>query len=198
MPITPIHDLVSGKITRRESAIIYHFCEFSDPQSLEPTIILGTLIRQLLETIVIPETLEKRIERCFSSRTRHATPEELFQVFEDAIAQFSTIYILVDGIDECRNEDITLVLSMFDRLLQRKIDTSMVKIIHFSRYNDVISGFLNLHSRLEISTEKVTHDINIYIEQTVRSKIASGELEASGESLENEVVTRLKDGAHGM
>lgn len=198
VPITPIHDLVSGKTTRCESAIIYHYCEFSDSQSLEPTSILRTLIRQLLERIAIPETLEKQMQRCFSSRMRYATPEELFQIFEDAMARFSKIYVLVDGIDECKNEDIIVVLSTFGRLLQRKIGTTIIKIIHFSRHNETISGFLNLHSHLEISTEKISHDINIFIEETVRSKISCGALEASDESLEKEVVTRLKDGAHGM
>ena len=198
MPVTPIHDLVSGKTTKCESAIIYHYCDFSDSQSLEPSIILGTLIRQLLEKIAIPETLEKQIERCFSSHISYATPEDLLQVFVDTMAQFAKIYILVDGIDECKNEDIMLLLSMFDRLLQRTIDTSIIKIIHFSRHNDVISGFLSRHSRLELSSEKTSHDINIFIEETVRSKISCGALEASNESLEQEIMTRLKDGAHGM
>ena len=178
--------------------VIYHYCEFSDSQSLEPIIILGTLVRQLLETIAIPASLEKQIERCFSSRIRQATSEELFQLFEDATEPFSKIYILIDGIDECKNENIVITLSTFDRLLQRKTDKSIIKIIHFSRHNDVISGFLNPHSRLEISAEKTSHDIDIFIKETVRSKIASGELEASNDSLEKEIVTRLKDGAHGM
>lgn len=198
MPVTPIHDVVSGKTTRCQSVVIYHYCEFSDSQSLEPIIILGTLVRQLLETIVIPESLEKQIERCFSSRIRQATSEELFRLFEDAMVQFSNIYMLIDGIDECKNENIVLILSMFDRLLQRKKDTSIIKIIHFSRHNDVISEFLNHHSRLEISAERISHDINIFIKETVRSKISSGDLEVSNESLENEIVTRLNDGAHGM
>lgn len=178
--------------------VIYHYCEFSDSQSLEPIIILGTLIRQLLGTIAIPENLEKQIERCFSSRIRQASSEELYQLFEDAMRQFSTIYVLIDGIDECKNENIDLILSTFNRILHRETNTSTIKIIHFSRHNDVISGFLNPHSRLEISAEKVSPDIYIFIRETVRSKIASEELEASNESLEKEIVTRLKDGAHGM
>lgn len=196
--MTPIHDIVSGKITRLEFAVIYHYCEFSDSRSLEPVVILGTLIRQLLETIVIPESLEKQIERCFSSRVRQATLDELSRLFEDAMAQFSKIYVLVDGIDECKNEDVISLLKIFGRLLQQKTHTSIIKIIHFSRHNDVISGFLNLHSRLELSTAKISHDINIFIEETVRSKISLGELEVFDASLEKEVVTRLKDGAHGM
>lgn len=165
---------------------------------MESVIILGTLLKQLLETIAIPKNLEKQIERCFSSRIRQATSEELFQLFEDAVGQFSKIYMLIDGIDECKNENIVLILSTFNRLLQRKTGTSIIKIIHFSRHNDVISEFLNLYTRLEVSAEKISHDVNIFIEHTVRFKIFSGELEVSNECLEKEIVTRLKDGAHGM
>lgn len=178
--------------------VIYHYCEFSDSQSLEPIIILRTLVRQLLETIAISASLEEQIERCFSSRIRQATSEEMFRLFEDVMGQFSKIYMLIDGIDECKNENIVSILSTFNRLLRRTTDKSIIKIIHFSRHNDVISRFLNPHSRLEVSAEKISHDIDIFVKKTVRSKISFEELEASDESLEKEIVTRLKDDAHGM
>ncbi len=198
LPLASSQDLVNEKITSRDSVIIYHYCDFSDPQSLEPIIILGTLIKQLLDTVAIPEVLIEQIERCFTPHTRQATPEELFEVLQGALPHFSKIYLLVDGLDECQRDDITLVMKLLGRLLQPKQESPSLKVILFSRYDDAISRSLNSYPRLEISLNKISSDINAFIEEAVRSKISCGDLEVSDESLETEIIATLKEGARGM
>ncbi|KAL9610656.1 MAG: hypothetical protein Q9167_004665 [Letrouitia subvulpina] len=100
-------EVSNEEIAGARPAVIYHYCEFSDLRSMEPTIILGTLIRQLLETITIPEAFE-------------------------------------------------------------------------------------------LSIDKISLDIDTYVESTVRSKISCGELEVSGITLEKEIIETLKEGAHGI
>lgn len=198
LPLASSHDLTRGKIISRELAVIYHYCEFSDPQSLEPTTILGTLIRQLLETVAIPEALGEQIERCFEPRGREATPEELLDIFKHALLRFSKIYVLVDGLDECKTADIVLLLRMFQLLLLPETGRPSLKIIIFSRHTEAISRLLTSCPHLEISVEKISLDINRFIEDTVRSKISCGDLEITDELLEKEVIKTLKAGAHGM
>lgn len=195
LPSVSCQDLVDEKITHVKSAIIYHYCEFSDPRSLEPTVILGTLIRQLFETVAIPEALYLQAEQCFVPRTRQAMPEELFAVLSSALPQFSQITILIDGLDECNRIDMHLILSMLDKLQQ---DCPTLKVIIFSRHNDAINRCLPLCSSLEVSMDKISLDINSFIEETVRSKISCGDLEVSDASLEREIIAKLKKGAHGM
>ncbi|MCJ1267662.1 hypothetical protein MMC22_007548 [Lobaria immixta] len=198
LPSVSCQDLVNEKITHVNSAIIYHYCEFSDPRSLEPTVILGTLIRQLFETVAIPEDLYLLAEQCFVPRTRQATPEELFAVLNGALPQFSQITILIDGLDECSRNDMHLILSMFDQLLQQDLDRPAPKVIIFSRHTDAIKRSLPSCSSLEVSMDKISLDINSFIEETVRSKISYGDLEVSDASLEREIIATLKEGAHGM
>ena len=198
LPSVSCQDLINEKITHVNSAIIYHYCEFSDPRSLEPIVILGTLIRQLFETVAIPEDLYLQAEQCFVPRTRQAIPKELFAVLNGALPQFSQITILIDGLDECSRDDMHLILSMFDKLLQQDLDRPAPKVIIFSRHNDEINRCLPSCSSLEVSMDKISLDINSFIEETVRSKISCGELEVSDASLEREIIATLKEGAHGM
>ena len=191
-------DLANGKIRYVRSAIIYHYCEFSDPRSLEPTIILGTLVRQLLEAVAIPEALCRQIEQCFIPRTRQAMPKELYAILKGALPQFSKIDILIDGLDECNMKDMHLVLSMFDNLLQSKVDHSALKVIIFSRHNDAINHCLTAYTSFEVSIDNISRDINFFIEETVKSKISCGDLEVSDVSLEKDIIATLKEGAHGM
>lgn len=125
-------------------------------------------------------------------------PEELQAVLEDALPQFSKIYILIDGLDECNRKDIHLVLQLFNKLLQSKFGHSTLKLIVFSRHNDAITRCLTSYTSLEVSIDKISLDINSFIEESVKSKISCGDLEISDVSLERDVITTLKEGAHGM
>ena len=198
LPLAPCQDLADGKITSLASAITYHYCEFSDLRSIEPTIILGTLIRQLLETVAIPDTLCQRIERCLTPRARQATPEELLAILENTLLQFSKTYMLIDGLDECNSKDTHLILSILDKLLQPESGRSVLKVIIFSRHIDLVSRCLTSYTSLEVSIHKISLDINSFIEETVQSKISCGDLEVSDMLLKREIIATLKEGAHGM
>lgn len=148
--------------------------------------------------MAIPEALGEQIERCFEPRAREATPEELLDIFKHASLRFSKIFILVDGLDECKTGDIVSLLQMFQLLLLPETGCPSLKTIVFSRHTDAISRFLTSHPHLEISVEKISLDINRFIEDIVRLKISSGDLGITDELLEKEVINTLKAGAHGM
>lgn len=198
LPLASSQDIANGTITSHDLLIVYHYCEFSDPRTLQPTVILGTLIRQLLETVTIPEDLGQQIEQCYTPSTRQAMPEELFAVLKNALKRFSKAYVLIDGLDECKREDICLVLSMLEELLQSQPNPPPPKVLIFSRDLDMIPRIVTSYARLEVSINKMSFDINSYIEETVKSKISCGDLNISDVSLEKEVIATLKEGAHGM
>ena len=53
-------DIINKDITSQDTEIIY-YCDFSDSNSLKSPIILGAMIRQLLEGITISADLEQQI-----------------------------------------------------------------------------------------------------------------------------------------
>ncbi|KAL9045570.1 MAG: hypothetical protein Q9214_001407, partial [Letrouitia sp. 1 TL-2023] len=197
-PVALYGEVPNEKPSDARPAVIYHYCEFSDLDSMEPTIILGTLIRQLLETITIPEALCQQIERYRTPRSRQATPEELFAVLQDALLLFSEIYILIDGLDECPTKDIHVVLLLFNSLFQLDHSSWILKLVIFSRHIGAVSQCLTNYTSFEMSIDRISLDIDAYIESTVRSKISYRESEVSDIPLEKEIIETLKEGAHGI
>src|SRR3954468_4826 len=69
--------IIDKNITRQDAGIAYYYCDFSDLKSLETRIILGTIIRQLLEGITISSDLEQQMDQLYGSDTRTVADDEL-------------------------------------------------------------------------------------------------------------------------
>lgn len=189
-------DIIKRGIRSYETTVVYFFCDSSDPRSLKLQNILGTIIRQLLETIVISETLEKQIETYFRPETRVATEEELFTLLLDVLQSYTNIYILIDGLDECNKEDINRILPMLSQLLKSEIP--LLKIALFSREQTTIANTLKGYPSVRVTSDKISLDISSFIKETVESKIGCGQLCISEPLLKTEVINALINGAQGM
>ena len=189
-------DIIRRDIKGYETTIVYYYCDSSDSRSLTLQNILGTMIRQLLETIVISEKLEQQIERCFRPQARIATEEELFTLLFEAVQSYSSIYVLIDGLDECNKEDLNKILPMLGRLLQ--LTCPLIKIAIFSREENTIANALKEYPRIRISSDKISFDLSTFIKETVESKIICGQLCISEPLLKTEVINALMHGAQGM
>lgn len=189
-------DIIKRGIKGYETTVVYYYCDSSDSRSLKLQNILGTIIRQLLETIVISEALEQQIDKYFRPQTRVATEEELFTLLSDAAQNFSNMYLLIDGLDECDKEDIDKILSVLGQLLRSQ--RPLIKIALFSREEKTIANALKSYSRVRVSSDKISLDLSIFIQETVESKINCGRLCVSDPSLKKEVINALINGAQGM
>lgn len=189
-------DVIKKGIEGYETTIVYYYCDSSDPRSLKLENILGTMIRQLLETIVISEILERQIERYFRPQARVATEEELFTLLLDAAQNYSNIYILIDGLDECNKEDLSKVLPMISQLLQST--RPIFKIALFSREESTIANAVKNYPRVRVSSDKISLDLSTFIKETVESMVNCGQLCISEPLLKTEVINALIRGAQGM
>ena len=189
-------DIIKKNIRSFETSIVYYYCDSSDPRTLKLSSILGTIIRQLLEKVVISETLEKQIERYFRPGIRVATEEELFAILLEALQNYSNLYILIDGLDECGKEDLNKILSMLSQLLRS--ERALLKIAIFSREETLIANALKRYPRVRVSSKKISPDINSFIEETVKAKIRDRQLCVSEPLLEKRVINALTNGAQGM
>lgn len=190
-------DIMKGGVNSHEKIVVYYYCDSSDPRSLELENILGTMIRQLLGTLIISEVLEKRIESCFRPHGRVAIVEEIFTLLLDVIKSFSTIYILIDGLDECSKDGLNTILPMLGQLLLRSTPP-LVKIVLFSREKSNIAEAVKNFPRVRVSSDKISLDLTAFIKETVESKILCGELCITEPLLKVEVINALISGAQGM
>ena len=189
-------DIIDKDITSQDAGITYYYCDFSDPKSLETRIILGTIIRQLLEGIAISGELEQQMDQLYRSDTRTVPDDELVALLFAVVKHFSKIYIFIDGLDECRKEEQITILSIVNQLAQSTRPT--VKILITSREEAAISTSLKGVPRLRVSADKNSADIAFFIEETVKSNIKSGALTIQDPSLEPDIISALRNGAKGM
>ena len=185
--------VIKGVINAHERIVVYYYCDSSDPRSLKLENILGTIVRQLLETIVISEVVEKQIEGYFGPHARIATEEELFTLLLVVVKSFSKIYILIDGLDECNKDDINKILPMFSQLLRST--RPLLKIALFSREENNIANAFENYPRVRVSSDRISLDLSSFINETVESKIIYGQLCISEPSLKAEVIKALTNGA---
>lgn len=189
-------EVIGKSITGQETTLTYYYCDFSDQRSLEPQSLLGTILKQLLEMIVIPLALEQQLERCYRPHTRTATAQELFLALLEVLPLFSKVYVLIDGLDEYRKEDLTLILPMLEQLSRLACPT--IKMVLFSREDNAIFHSFKAYPRIRISIDMISLDIKSFVEDAVQAKVASGELQVSDTSLQEDIIAALQDGADGM
>lgn len=124
------------------------------------------------------------------------TDDELAAILFAVVQHFSKVYLFLDGLDECRKEVQTTVLSIVNQLSRSVAPT--VKIFISSRDEHIISTSLKEFPRIRIAAKNNSDDIVLFVEETVKSNIRSGLIKIHDISLESEIISALTSRAHGM
>lgn len=107
--------LIQDTIVRHpENSVCYFFCNYDDAESLKARTILGSLAKQLLSSISPDrfKTTEKNFEEPLDEDEILALVVELFS--QRKLHSF----ILIDGLDECRDVELNSLFSYLTRLLE--------------------------------------------------------------------------------
>jgi len=188
-------EIVRENVTTQDAVIVYYYCDFSDAISLELGSFMRAIIRQLLEGIIIPSTVQKQIDTLFRSGDRDPTTEEFITIFKDIGKYIHRVFTVIDGLDECRKETQSNILLMTHGMARVH---GCSKFIFTSREEEIITISLRDYQRLNISASNNSEDIDAFIEASVKCNIDSGKLVIDQPWLKLEVLSRLKEGAHGM
>lgn len=181
--------MIEKDITTQDTGIVYHYCDFSDPRSLEARNILCAIVRQLLEGINISGDLEQHVDPLYGPGVRAVTDNILSAIIFRVIKHFSKVYLFINGLDKYRSEVQTIILSIVYQLSQSRQPT--VKIFISSRDNHIISASLKKFSHLQVSAEKISDNIAHFIEETMNFNISSGALKIQDPSLQYKVPLGL-------
>ncbi|KAI9785896.1 MAG: hypothetical protein M1839_008162 [Geoglossum umbratile] len=187
---------VRANLHQPQHAIIYYYCDYSDPKTLEAPNIIGALIQQLLLSKAVTEEIGLRIEQVCGLGLREPSEEDLSAILDLVVKMYSTIFIIIDGLDECPTEDQAMALSLVTHLSESE-DPS-IKVLLFSREEAKIAAACSVFPRLPITTPSVRADVAAFVEEVVSSKVLSGELKIKDPELQRTVISTLIDGAQGM
>ncbi|KAJ4038308.1 hypothetical protein NW756_008558 [Fusarium oxysporum] len=150
-------------------ATIFFFCDSKVESRNTAVSILRSLMHQLIShqpsliNTIIPQW-KQQSQRLFQETSFGA----LWKLFEDMIAksEFKTIYCVIDALDECEANSLSLLLRKFERLSRGHLGSSpKLRLICLSRrYPENIPEALLLFAKMELDSMTARkEDINQFI-----------------------------------
>ena len=177
-------------------AVASYYCDYSDLNTLTALSIFGTLVKQLLAAVDISQHLEQLIDRCYAHGTRTPDNQEMLDILSETLKLFSKVYLVIDGLDECKREERSEVLSSVKKLMRS--DVPVVKIFLSSREEADITACLEVTQLIHVTEERVSPDIALFITEAVDERLRSGAMVVHNQPLRQEIITGLVKGARGM
>ena len=170
----------------------FFFCRFDDQESLKATTIIGSIARQLVK-----DSPEDRF-RAFSRET------PVVEFLKDTLSNTRRYFIVLDGLDECDEEQIRETCGMLHDLLS--LPHLHIKLFWCSRPNVVDWLPLRLQSQQHINLESVESQGHIVsdIGKLIHSRLEewldgdSPQLRIGDPTLPLTIVQWLENEAQGM
>ena len=175
--------------------VSFFFVRFDDHQSLKAEVILKSIIRQALNQSGLSEQMEASLEQALLDLSSGF--EELLKLLQNIVAALTTLYIVIDGLDECEKRERDELLEALSSLT---MVTSNTRFFLASREN--VSGEIKRRfpalEHLSMSCPSAQSDIAAYVESAVQDKLQSEDLVVGDPSLIEEIKLALTEGADGM
>ncbi|KAF2731353.1 hypothetical protein EJ04DRAFT_566899 [Polyplosphaeria fusca] len=173
-------------------ALSYHYCDFSDPSTLEPAKILGSLVWQ---TTARTNNISPAIRTLYRKYAQQSPQSGmLVQILSDVVAPvYGTTYLIIDGLDESRERQ--QLLDAIQPLHQVSEKSRSIKILLSSRPE------LDIRQRLlsNLSFLIETTHTELAIKTHIRSEIARiPKLSAMPVSAQGNILSSLTKRADGM
>jgi Cdc6-like AAA superfamily ATPase len=177
----------------KKTALAYVYCEFALQQVQTAEHLLGSLLKQLIQTCPrIPDKIDEltALFKTLKSENRQPNLKEAFQALQYTTKTYSTTFIIVDGLDECEPRERKKFLDkVFD--LQKSSNAS---VFATSRYDHEIESRFKHAMLLPISAAR--GDISLYAKENV-GKISRFLAQESPEFKEI-VVNTISDASDGL
>jgi Cdc6-like AAA superfamily ATPase len=150
--------------------IAYVYCNYQQQQEQGPTDILASLLKQLIqERPSAPDNVKTLYKRHMTKRTRPSC-DEIRKELQSVVSNYSKVFILVDGLDECRaSNSRRLLLEIFD--IQTKAGANLFATSRF--IPEIVKEFEgSISLEISASDEDVLRYLDGQIPQLLRSGIS--------------------------
>jgi hypothetical protein len=193
-PSSSVIDYIIGHSQDQTGAVAlaYHYCDFANSSTLDPSKIMGSLVRQLAQQM---DAISSEIQNMYNKFS--GQPPQLHKLFEvlDCIAKqtFEMTYLVIDGLDECLNRQ--LVLDGIRQLCKASDHTKSLKVLLSSRPEYDIRQALSTTPAFSIEPRHIELDM----ETLVRAELAEMQnLRAMPLSVQESLISDLMKRADGM
>ena len=180
----------------QETTTVYHYCDYSEPATLEPMQIYRMLLQQLFSKNCMPDSAIETVVDKLKYNANGLDEEELVELLLNIFQSCRDLRLFVDGLDECSRPVQRTIVSFFKQLTVS--DRSSVKILVTCRDEGYLLKDLSQYRQMRLSPEASTEDIKAYISDAVNLKLSSGDLYLGNMALRQEIVSALVAKAQGM
>ena len=179
-----------------DSRVAYFFCQFDNAESLNVSIILSALVRQLLDV----KTLPTSIETCLVDvlKTPSPEPQDLGILLKAVLVITKCRFIIIDGIDECLKSEWEVLLEVLRDIVVSC--SGVVKIFLAVRQGiaEDVGKIFESPYQVTMGSSEADSDIKTYIKNVLAEKRDGGELVVGNPELIHEITDALIQQANGM
>ena len=180
----------------QEATTVYHYCDYSEPATLEPMQIYRMILKQLFYKNCMSDSAIETVVDKLKYNPNGLDEEELANLILSIAQSCRDLRLFVDGLDECAKPVQQNIITFFRNLTAS--GHSSVKILVTCRDEGYLLKDLSQYRQVRISPEASIEDIKFYISNTVNLKLSSGALCLGNMALRQEIVSTLVAKAQGM
>ncbi|KUJ21501.1 uncharacterized protein LY89DRAFT_610110, partial [Mollisia scopiformis] len=141
---------------------VYFYCKNKDPLRSHFTDIIKSLISQILQ--LNPNCLDFIYESMLSYSERRATDaSKLLQILEQILSSHDSLYIGIDGLDECSEQERKLLSNLITAVSRANDAQGNVQLIVTSRQEKDLERSLKSAVKFNIREKNLESDITAYI-----------------------------------
>ncbi|KAL8837871.1 MAG: hypothetical protein Q9170_002346 [Blastenia crenularia] len=188
-----IVDQIQDKFSNAQ--VIYFYCTYNEPRKTNLNDILRTLIAQIL---MLNRTCSQYLyDHMIGSVERHqnSTNALCFNMLERLAVHHEQLFIGIDGLDECGEQERQMTLKMIHSILQSSHRSKNVRVFLTSRKEKDIADSLSFAHRLELRHYHLEKDIMGYAK--VRVQHLSNKFSTHVEH-QNRIAADITKRSHGM
>ena len=173
-----------------DTGILHIYCTYNERHKAKD--LVAYLVKQLTEQLPsLPEEIEE-LYNLHEKKRSFPQRDDLTQIFSSVVGHFSRVFVIIDAIDECHDEE-----SRFEFLESIKKIKSLVNTLVTSRHIASIADIFEGDSRQEIRA--TSEDITTYVESEIsREKfVLSSDLSTKPE-LQSNIINQIVFNTNGM
>lgn len=150
------------KKTYVDAPVVFFYCKDRDPLKKTLDGVARSLIQQLLQ--FNPVSLDFLYEVAVTSGEKHPSSFETYKnILKHIASTHDQLYIGIDGLDECEQEDQQLILLLLRHILDESTPNANIKIFLASRWMKEIEDSLRSVFRFKIRGQHIRQDIRDYV-----------------------------------
>lgn len=186
-------DYLQPRFDNDDVGIAFLYCDYNDQLIQTAEALIGSLAKQLvLRYPDVPDNLKVLYNNRSEGGQTPTLPtlSDCIKLLESQLDCYSTIYLVIDALDECKHEARTELCSQLQNLPKN------VHLLIMSRPNPELESQINPSVQLEIRADG--KDIEVYLEDRIEKTHRLKQHTKTDLELHLLIISTIRDAAKGM